>query len=484
MNDNTIIEEIQDEIKKEIEKYADGDQVISLSEVLDNCNAVVTRNILSAFGIGAFADQVGGAVTTIHNFKEGITATNADYKKYLQYKTPYSKDRDRPDYDKLQKLERNSRLKSGEALVSGYTGKELPKDEHGRYDGRSHLEHIVPVGEIESMSENFLFMNKEDRVKLAYIEENLTMLESSVNQSKNDIDLREWLNKINRGQTETNAVRFGIDVNMAIEAYEKARVAIKKAQRKAAYNKQAPELISTGMRAGAIMGIREVLASILIDFNQEASVSIKRLMIAYKQESMKFNDVIDEIKITLENTKDTVLEKYQGLINIFFTGMCSGFCSNILTFIINSFVTTGKNLVRILRESIYSIIRAGKIMNSNEYETQEEKINAVTNIILSSAGICLTVLLGEAIKRYIATIPYSEEISQAISGIVIGVGCIMIVYYFEAISQEVLAATAATARAEMTLVETAEKVQKLQDKSKLRQSQLKTVNKKLKNLRF
>lgn len=467
-----------DEIKEELTKYADDDSVTSFEEVLKECNAIATRTILAAFGLSAFSDKVGGTVTTIHNFTQGITATDRDYQKFIQYNTPYSEERDRRDYDKVQVPERRKRIISDETLVSGYTGKRLPRD------GRTQLEHIVAVKEIESMPENFLFMDKAERVKLAYLEENLTMIESSANQSKGDIPLKEWLTTVNRGQTQTNAQRFDIDIDMAIVADEKARKVIKKAQNRAAVSKQGKELLSTGLKSGALLGVREVIAAILIEFNDEAIICVKNIMLKRKVEKISFDNALYEIKAGLINVKDRVLNKYKNYAEMFCTGFGSGFCSNLLTFLINNFMTTGKNAVKIIRESFYAFVRAGKIMCDKSYVDNDDRIKDATDVIVSSVGICLTVLLGEAIHQYIKGIPYSDEIAQSASGIIIGVGSVLIVYYFEAMQAEALAAIAATARAELTLMETSEKVVTLQKKSIKRRNDLKSGSDKLENLKF
>lgn len=465
-------------IKEELTKYADGDAVVSFDEVLIECNAIVTRTILGAFGLSAFADQAGGAVTTINNFTQGITATDGDFKKYEQYITPYSVKSDRSDYDKVQVQERRKRIKSEEPLVSGYTGKALPRD------GRAQLEHIVSVGEIEGMSKNFLFMDKDDRVQLAYNDKNLTMLEASANQSKGDKDLKEWLETVNNKQTQKNAERFGIDVEMATAADAQARGTIKKAQNKAAFKKQGKELGLTGLKAGALLGAREVIAAILIEFNDEAILCVKKIMAQYKEQKMAIDELLDEIKESLINVKDRVMNKYKDLTEMFLTGLGSGFCTNLLTFLINNFITTAKNAVMIIRESVYALVRAGRILVDPSIDNHDEKVNKATDIIVSAVGICLTILLGEALHQYMRGIPFSNEISQATSGIIIGVGSIMIVYYFEVMQAEVLAATAATAKAELCLVETSEKMAMLQKKSNKRRDDLKNGNDKIKKLKF
>lgn len=433
------------EIKQEIKKYASGDMIPSLDDTLQECNAVVTRSILGAFGVSLFGDFDGGHVTTIHNFEKKITATTRDYIKYCEYTLPYSAAVDRKHYSERQVTERRNIIKSEAPIFSGYTGRELP------HDGRAHLEHIVPVKEIESTPQNFLFMDQAARVDLAYNPQNLTMLESYINQSKNDMPLKEWLGKEVDGVT--NAERFGIDQEMALRRDDEAREAIRNAQRSAALKKQGKELVVTGLEQGLKLGMREVIALVLIEFNDEAIICTRRIMKSYRQGNLTFDEVIGQMKTALVKTKDRVLAKHKEVIDVFLSGVGSGFLSNLIVFIINNIITTSGHMVTIIRELVYAMIRTGKILCSNQYSSAEEKHQAAAKVLTYSTSICLTVLLGEAIRQQLPWSPYREEISQALSAIVAGVSIVMISYYYQSMQAEVLATTAAVTQ---TAIYTAE----------------------------
>ena len=79
-------EKIREEIKQELSSYASGNRLPSLQDALLECDVIVVRSIAGAFGLSSFGDKIGGNVTTIHNFQEGITATDSDYQKILEYK--------------------------------------------------------------------------------------------------------------------------------------------------------------------------------------------------------------------------------------------------------------------------------------------------------------------------------------------------------------------------------------------------------------
>lgn len=469
-------EQTIEDLKKELKEYASGNKVPSFGDTLQECNTVVTRSILGAFGLSAFADKQGGNVTTIHNFKQGITATDADYQKYLQYNTPYDSNSTRQPYLPKQAKNREKRIKSDEPIISGYTGKELP------HDGQAQLEHIVSVGEIESMPENFLFLSEDGRVELAYSDKNLTMLESAINQSKGAIPLKEWLDKKSPGQTETNAERFGIDIERALKADKEARDEIYRLQRKLAAQKYTSELVETGLRQGVMLGTREVLVVILIEFNDEAVDCIRRIMDKYRNGDLSFEDVIEECKSALSSVKERVLAKYDELISVFFTGLGSGFLSNLLVFLINTFITTARKVVIIVRESVYALIRTGQILCSDMSE--EEKRKAASDVLISSMTICLTALLAESLKKYLKAIPYADEISQAISAILVGVSIVLVSYYFLSLQAELTAATAAVALTADATVQAIDTAQEQTRNRVERRKRLDDSTRSIKNLRF
>lgn len=468
-------EKIREEIKQELSSYASGNRLPSLQDALLECDVIVVRSIAGAFGLSSFGDKIGGNVTTIHNFQEGITATDSDYQKFLEYKKGYSSSEIRPLYDKRQKLERDKIIKSDAPIFSGYTGKELP------HNGQAQLEHIVSVSEIESMPENFLFMGQDDRINLAYEDKNLTMLEASINQSKSDMPLEKWLKHTASGQTEINQDRFDIDVDKATQLDRDARAKIKEIQRRKGIHKQAPEIVMSGLKQGALLGAREVLAMILIDFYDEAVVCIKEIIEKQKRGELTWAEIPGVLKISLCNVKDAIVEEYKDLIGVFFTGFGSGFISNFLMFVINNFVTTTKHIAMIAREAVYAFARVIQIACADEVESKSEQI---AEVLLSSLSICLTVLLGEAIKQYLKALPFNDEISTTVSAMVVGIATVLITHYIASLHAAQLATSAAIAKTSLAAVELAEATEKSQNYRKQKFDQVKNSGNRLAKLKF
>ena len=444
MTDDKRIKEIQDEILR----INTDIKPVTFLDVVNESRQIIIKAVLDAFGLSYFADRAGGNVTTLYNFKKGITAAR-DEQRYKEYASKQDK-YDRSPYDRVQKSHRDPIIKSDKPIESGYTGKNIP------HDGRSELEHIVPAAEIEKSAENNLFMSQEERVELAYNEENLTMVEKEINRSKQDMPLDEWLNKKrkhNPGKGQTEAEYFGIDIDKAKALDEKARNAIKKEQRKAAVKKQGKEILQSGLQEGFKIGVREVFGLILVEFADASIRCIQRIVKMYKKGIYKNKQVLTEFKKALLETKENVIKKYDEMLSRFKSSVLSGFLSTILTFIINNFITTAKRVVIIIRETVYSLVRAGKIMVGDEYHTHEEKVNAATDLILKSLTVCLTTLIALSIQEALTGVPYGDCFSQAVASIVVGLTVAMVTYYFESINADLIETTVAVATTAGTTVE-------------------------------
>ncbi len=468
--DDIKIKEIQDEIKR----INSDIKPVTFLDVVNESRQIIIKSVLDAFGLSYFADRAGGNVTTLYNFKKGITAAR-DEQRYKEYASKQDK-YDRSPYDHVQKSHRDPIIKSDKPIESGYTGKDIP------HDGRSELEHIVPAAEIEKSAANNLFMSQEERVELAYNEDNLTMVEKEINRSKQDMPLDEWLNKKrnhNPGKGKTEAEYFGIDIDKAKALDEKARNAIKKEQRKAAVKKQGKDILQSGLQEGFKIGAREVFGLVLVEFADASIRCIQKNLKMYKKGIYKKSQVLTEFKNALLETKDNVIKKYDEMLSRFKSSALSGFLSTILTFIINNFITTAKRVVIIIRETVYSLVRAGKIMVGDEYHTHEEKVDAATDLILNSLTVCLTTLIALSIQEALTGVPYGDCFSQAVASILVGLTVAMVTYYFESINADLIETTAAVATTAGTTIEAITSVQKIKSE---RDKNIKRLNKSTESL--
>ncbi|SEM01965.1 hypothetical protein SAMN04487770_12367 [Butyrivibrio sp. ob235] len=437
---NMVDEKYLDEIKEDLKQYTSGERIPTIDDAISECHAVVIRSVFDAFGLGAFGDKIGGSVTTIHNFEKGITANNEEFVRYQEYKKGYDSKEVRPQFTNTQKKIRTQIIKdaakSGEEIISGYTGNELP------LDGRAQLEHIISVEEIYSDPGVHLAFDLEGKKSLVYDSNNLTMLESYINQSKGGAPLKEWLYMPNANdKTLTNAEYYKVDIEKALKLDKQARLAYKINRAEGIAMKQMPELLINGMEHGQMLGRREVIAAILIDLYDALVPAIKRIIEKKKRNQLTWDEFFEEIKAAAISIKDKLLNDWSEFIKIYFTGYKAGIISELVTFIINCVLTTVKNVVTIIRETLFCFYRIAQI-KKNKVLTEEEKNEAITKLLISTFSICLTCLLGEAIHKLLIEVPMSAEISQALSSIVVGVVIVMVTYLVISMQEEMLSLTA------------------------------------------
>ena len=97
------------------------------------------------------------------------------------------------------------------------------------------------------------------------------------------------------------------------------------------------------------------------------------------------------------------------------------FLSNLVTVIINMFVKTGKNIVRMIREGFFSIVRAIKLMCCPPAGMSfKQAAHEASKIIASGIVIIGGVALEEYVDKMIKLVPLLEFISDILTSVVIG----------------------------------------------------------------
>ena len=116
----------------------------------------------------------------------------------------------------------------------------------------------------------------------------------------------------------------------------------------------------------------------------------------------------------------------------FATGALSGFLTSIITALLNMFIRTGKNMVRIIREGFMSLTNALKtLIFPPEGMTAKQAAHEATKIL--STGLVITggIMAGEAIATALGTIPFAGTISMVFTGLLSGLGSLFVVFMLD-----------------------------------------------------
>jgi hypothetical protein len=401
-------------------------------KVLDDVQAALLNTLIGPFGLSAdlLADVDGGNVTTLHNFEQGVTANAEDAARHQNYQKAQTGKFDRTDYDAERKKKgaRKERFQNPEPVMDAYTRKELPRN------GQAQQDHVVSAAEIERSAKGHFAQTREERVETANQDVNLVWADSSMNQSKGDLKVEEWANKPSRkDKTVQNAEAFNVDRQAMNEVDTKAREAVNSVQDRAVLKKNAQDFaLQGGLEAGKValrqivgLALRSLLKGVVADIRQlaqEGFRDVKRIMSVL---NARAKAIIEEMKT-----------RWAEFLKEGLAAAVSGLLSSLATFLINSFITTVRNVVTIIREIIVALVRAMKVVVAPEPgKTRSDIARDVLAIIGGAAATVIGIGAEEAIAKILQSLPplapFAETLAAVLSGALVSVGTIILLLAFD-----------------------------------------------------
>lgn len=429
-----------------------------LEQLMESCRQEILRQIIGPFGLtpAMFQDQDGGTVTTTHNFEQGVTATEEDKKRHENWKDTLKQGADRSLIDAELKVKRKLKFQSEPTITSAYTGKQLPKD------GQTHLDHVVAVDRYEKSSNSNLFQSADRRREVLNSDHNLVAAEASINMSMGNKDKQEWAEaQRKRDPGKTNSESFGVDKELLQETVKTAENHIQREQMKDQIKKQGIELASTGLSAAKNQALRQAFGVLLHEFVQHSFIEINRLV----RTPLAQENFLDELIASLKNVAERVISKTKHALEALISGGVQGFASNLLTFLINNFVTTAAKVVTMIREGMSSLWRAVKLLlNPPEHMSAVDLAREVTKIVAASITAAFGLAMEESVKAFIMSIPVlapiGDLLAPGLTAIVTGLLSSLLVYGIDRLfdelqskDTELLEATEANAQTQVEMVD-------------------------------
>ena len=119
-------------------------------------------------------------------------------------------------------------------------------------------------------------------------------------------------------------------------------------------------------------------------------------------------------------------------------GFVSGFCSSLVTTLINVFATTAKRFVRAIREGIFSLVKAFRLLFFRPADmTEEEAIKAVIKLMSGVVVTTLGIAVETAVNTFIQSVPvigqFASIVTPAVMGILTGIAVALVSYYVDMI---------------------------------------------------
>lgn len=380
-----------------------------LEQLMESCQQEILRQIIGPFGLtpAMFQDQNGGSVTTLHNFENGVTATEEDRKRYEAWEKSKKDGVNRNSIDADKKNKRDKKFKLEPVIISAYTGKELSKD------GQTHLDHVVAVDWYEKDAAANLFQSAHRRREVLNSAQNLVAAEGSINQSMGKKDKNEWATaERKKDPGKTNSESFGVDKELLQETVKTAETHVQREKSNDQLKKQSGELLSTGFSEARTQALRQAFGVLLHEFVQHSFVEVNRLI----RSPLNQEKFLDELIASLKQVANRVVAKTRHALEALISGGVQGFVSNLLTFLINNFVTTAAKVVTMIREGMRSLWQAIKLLlNPPEHMSAMDLAREVTKIVVASITAAVGLLMEESIKGFILSIPVLAPIGDVLA---------------------------------------------------------------------
>ena len=196
------------------------------------------------------------------------------------------------------------------------------------------------------------------------------------------------------------------------------------------------QIASTGAIEASKMGMQQAIGLVMTEF---FTALFDEILDIYKNGfSNGFEDdrFLIVLKERLKNIALKIQAKWKDVAIAFKDGFLSGFISNLVTTAINMLITTGKRVVRIIREGIYSLFKAVKMLifppeNMTYEEAMHEAKKVIASGLIISLGVIAEQYIDTLIKGSVILEPFSDILTTIFIGAITGVAVTMTVYYID-----------------------------------------------------
>lgn len=421
------------------------------NSIFEQYERVIIQSLITSFGLDFIVrDQHGGDVDTIHNVRQ------IGQDEHMKYKNRKNEDdyNDRGVYDKKLKLDyhdtnpyfttqkskaRQEYNEHGILIKDVYTDKDLryTKASAVPKNLRVELDHVVECKGIHD--DRGRVLSGLNGIDLANADENLAWTNKSLNASmgswalqKNEkwkkehgcdaplseVDMEAYIREGGFDNYLEKHPEVNIDDPEATKErmlgqYRKSRKAYNEKINRAYYTSSAffKDTAKAAGKVGVVMGLRQALGLVFSEIWFSVRNEIKQ---GKEDGKVLFTSIALGVEKGLEKAK----LKYKELWHKFIEGVVGGVLASLTTTLCNIFLTTAKNVVRIIRQSWASLVEAINILLFNpDFLPFGERFRAAAKIIATGASVVAGTIVGDLIaKTGVATIPVVGDIVQTFCG--------------------------------------------------------------------
>ncbi|EGY00016.1 putative transmembrane protein [Nitrospirillum viridazoti Y2] len=412
-----------------------------ISALIDSCQNECLQAVIRPFGVAKilFEDKVGGSVDTVHNVRNEVFATGRAREKYKSNKKYDSHEYHNHDNYKKVNKENSTRLNRG-IVKDSYSGGEIIK-------GKMQLDHVISAHEIHDDAGRILA--GLDGSALANVSGNLKPTSQTINGSKKDKSVAAYLKWLDDTKIPTLAQDIARLEEAGNLSAEKAMELIKnkkklkelqkidRAQMTAAdvaarkyYNGKInkayytsgtfiKDTALTSVSSSGRLALHQAIGVLMEEFTRAAFAEMRDVWLHGFKNAMDVS-FLEALKERLSHIAARVQAKWRIAMDTAIGGGISGFLSNLITVLINTFTTTKAHVARLLREGALSLGRAFRTLafpadGTSLAEAADAASKVLAAGLITGGGILLETALEHHVIVFGPLAPYVLSVGIGIT---------------------------------------------------------------------
>lgn len=440
-----------------------------MSDVLDTIKQAAIDSIEHIVGLDARGDwrpTEGGVVTTLHNFEKGIVATAADEKRFELWQeringgdasaTEFRQRVIDTNFRQVKRQLKQQWKNSDGSYTDRLTGDKLydfndPKtysqpDTSGEMlrdtSKTMNADHQIAVKKGFTSSKNALYGAQQTPKEILHGIFSDETAKSSITQEKAEKTIEKVTNlpeninpiseKINKGMQDDDKLEYARkhpELGMKEDLINKAQKRADNAQNKELFKEAALEkatILAVGIGKSTIATICKQL------IGDSLKICVSEMIVEFSNKENK-EELSVRFKRALTNIYERAKRELSHLWEKIQNSAVANALSEIVNLILNYFCTTIKNIFKLIRCLIGSIINAVKILFDSS-KPREERVFEALKLISAGLALATGTLLSEALASLIAKTPLSPiagDISAIIAGLVSSILSALVLLMFD-----------------------------------------------------
>lgn len=434
------------QVQAHLQEFVSRWDAQNCTAVWDECSRNVLQSVAVPFGLGHLAtanDRIGGLVDTVHNARKGIYASEQEQTRYEQ-RGQYlaSNIHSHRDYQCVNA--QTSKVMHEDGLTDTYSGRRMRAEDRHHAQKKPNLDHVISAHEIHDDAGRVLA--ELDTATLANRTSNLRATSASINKSKKALSAQAFADKLEhtapvrrqriaelrkKGPNLAQQERAELTKLRELESVDSKRLRQADAQARQQHDREVNRTHYTSRKfatqtlgAAASQGLRgagqQALGVVLVEFLSNLMTEIRDWARNGRQ-GHQGRSLLGELRERCLRVARSCAAKWSDALAALGKGFVGGLLASLVTTLLNTFETTTKRLMRILREGSQSLLGALRILIAPPANMEwRERVHEASKVLLTGAMLVGGLALEEWFCTYLKAIPWLAPIATWLVPAVVG----------------------------------------------------------------